>query len=1259
MTPRTTRTQPARVFREYTVSRDSAEELGITSLPWSRMTRAIGAGVTAGDVVVPLGQRFDFDGRAFDRAMINPNGYFALGATSSLQLMGTPGDNTTLSSSLTPSGSVVLAPWFAQMSTAISSDSPYGGVWYAYDHGPGGVRTVVRWHCRCMADTTTANLSLLTFECVLCANGEVQFRYAPVVQGARTMNETGAAIAVFMTGTNVFRDMARDNTSLGGALYTAGFLDGASPFLRSLTSTRGWPGGSLLGSVWRLTPRRLVRAGVPRADSRAAEALESVPFVARPGPAARRLPFDDRSSVAFVSGVVNMPTALPRWAAAAWPGGDVLGDVMTDLDVTASVSRCASAGWSAHRTSRREPAFVEAALPEQDAPGSRFFSTGTALIEAPGLASPLRSKAVVRIELPIMFSTVMSAQTASLYYYDDASRQMVLAGSDTRERPSDSITLAGDSQLFGPTGHALVSGSYGATGSIPVSPFQVAHPWVGFAPTKQTVEAAMQHMQTGSATLSQEHDPAYNRIVPIAMSRFIDRPFLVEKAVIDVPLAAGPGWFNDRTRTVLDNIPIGPTLGVELSADMGGPCITVAVLNCMRDRRDIVLSGTIVPEGDAVSRSTFTYYTTGGLGLGPIAVYEHTMEGFLPYGGDPTVVVPSGSNSFFTGTVSLPVEARTCNGYLVLASGKNYFTDVTSSVSYLTSEVGKDVVDLASTSPGAYFLHSLAPYGRARTGFEASGRSYLGRDHVGPAYRRNTVFGVPNPFAGVRTEALAQLAGSPFFTGSYVVLPNAGMFVGGSAVSPYVLHPGDRVAVAVAKHRPARSAGARTVASGTTEMKTSPHAGTLTGSHDVTLMTGTLRVTLYGSYLAAGIEHHGAMRQTLGAACAAEAVGDEPVLDQFELEPRSALSGSLFDDFMTGTMVYSRLTAGEHTDSRRLATGRRERAFSAMNARAAGSGVLSEGSVSLALVPAWELAGSVRNSQCVSTERLYDSMLPPLDGIVRLDGAPPVSYFGADNPFLTGSWLFMDAYGAGLSGDVPAGSTDTAWTWGFPFEPRYAGLVRQAGLQRHFVTRKNYDGTNVTATEGRPTTTMIVAEATFLPHATAVDYVVVCDFMSGTATGSIIPAPPGDVVKAVYGFGDNNMYVATSSFSLGYSHCVSFRTRAAAVVNRSRITYSASPVIRGWKYGLANGLPLHTRAVFRRGRFGQFRDMLEQRIDTKCLVPDRRGSSVGSGPVAVRFFKYPTSGSGPVPAQPWETSSSNMSPEATSSLPYFDGAARN
>jgi hypothetical protein len=135
--------------------------------------------------------------------------------------------------------------------------------------------------------------------------------------------------------------------------------------------------------------------------------------------------------------------------------------------------------------------------------------------------------------------------------------------------------------------------------------------------------------------------------------------------------------------------------------------------------------------------------------------------------------------------------------------------------------------------------------------------------------------------------------------------------------------------------------------------------------------------------------------------------------------------------------------------------------------------------------------------------------------------------------------------------------------------------------------------------------------------------------------------------------------------------------------------YGVSPIIRGWKYGLYSGLPMHTKATYRRDRFGQLRDTLEQRPYTRFVFnetetepfPDAgRLSSVSSytnaqggkygnlpspGPVEVKFVRqvYETDAKGIgyirfQSVQPEQTYSQNLSTEATSSQPYTDGMSR-
>ena len=134
--------------------------------------------------------------------------------------------------------------------------------------------------------------------------------------------------------------------------------------------------------------------------------------------------------------------------------------------------------------------------------------------------------------------------------------------------------------------------------------------------------------------------------------------------------------------------------------------------------------------------------------------------------------------------------------------------------------------------------------------------------------------------------------------------------------------------------------------------------------------------------------------------------------------------------------------------------------------------------------------------------------------------------------------------------------------------------------------------------------------------------------------------------------------------------------------------FGVSPQIRGWKYGLYNGLPTHTKAIFRRNRYGQLRDMLEQRQYTKFVTvltsptdneaitkedatlsqkASKAGTSekISQAVVDVNFVKQryrkDDRGIGRIfveKVSPELTYSQNLSYEVTSSLPYFDGVAK-
>lgn len=92
----------------------------------------------------------------------------------------------------------------------------------------------------------------------------------------------------------------------------------------------------------------------------------------------------------------------------------------------------------------------------------------------------------------------------------------------------------------------------------------------------------------------------------------------------------------------------------------------------------------------------------------------------------------------------------------------------------------------------------------------------------------------------------------------------------------------------------------------------------------------------------------------------------------------------------------------------------------------------------------------------------------------------------------------------------------------------------------------------------------------------------------------------------------------------------------------------------GPRYGMISPTVQKPTAVFRRDRFGQFRDMLEQSRDTKFFVNNptlQKGAEVGDSPVQVRFVD---SSDGKTIVDPFTTSCFNCSNESTSSVPYSD-----
>jgi hypothetical protein len=125
------------------------------------------------------------------------------------------------------------------------------------------------------------------------------------------------------------------------------------------------------------------------------------------------------------------------------------------------------------------------------------------------------------------------------------------------------------------------------------------------------------------------------------------------------------------------------------------------------------------------------------------------------------------------------------------------------------------------------------------------------------------------------------------------------------------------------------------------------------------------------------------------------------------------------------------------------------------------------------------------------------------------------------------------------------------------------------------------------------------------------------------------------LLKAFFGIGDFDY-----GFPLDSSKTPNANTSAMLSYNADAL------LLRGFKYGLLNAVPTSPNAVFRYDTFGQFRDMLEPRPQTRYFEDGKLGEPA----VTIAFYDR----DGTPGVKPSSTNAQNLSLFATSSVPYSD-----
>lgn len=377
---------------------------------------------------------------------------------------------------------------------------------------------------------------------------------------------------------------------------------------------------------------------------------------------------------------------------------------------------------------------------------------------------------------------------------------------------------------------------------------------------------------------------------------------------------------------------------------------------------------------------------------------------------------------------------------------------------------------------------------------------------------------------------------------------------------------------------------------------TGPWTEVSSSEHVTTLSPGAGKLTLYGSLLRNGQPVDSETNQPLTSDSVHEDLHfNNSVFDQFDVEPLETFKNSYVDLIITGSMLATPIADTTATNVRRV-----------------------QGSVTAGQAGT---TGSLQRFVNLTSESdlFYDSLAPnPLEITLA-------------NGFTTWNASPNFTIDQGVVGGGQDNRADQKWLRSFPFSPEYSRFNRGLTFSKPQLVQF-----------GATDPVRGVAELTFESGI----FIRKIEFSAFGEYQGQLQASEESIYRQFYGIGDGpagrptfvNLVDQTSNLPSGGSN----------------LTFVGNLVLRGFKYGLLNVTKESCKSRFRRDRYGQFRDMLEQSPNAAYFV----NNSV-EYPLEVKFFSRPSKdGKGRAVTEPEKTHTQNLNAYATSSLPYFDGDAR-
>jgi len=467
-----------------------------------------------------------------------------------------------------------------------------------------------------------------------------------------------------------------------------------------------------------------------------------------------------------------------------------------------------------------------------------------------------------------------------------------------------------------------------------------------------------------------------------------------------------------------------------------------------------------------------------------------------------------------------------------------------------------------------------------------------------------------------------------------------------SEASPYVIMPGDKLIF-----------GWQSSFTNSSRNIIDPDVQNRVYGFPFVIGPGAGKLVLYGSYLRDDKPVHDIYKDQLISDSVHEAIPAGPaVLDMFDTEPTMVFSGSMREEFVTGTMFTSVGSTVSVTNPNDLTSVRM------VVSRA------SEGNLG-------KRASFSRNLRLTTQgEQYYDSMQPnPLDVLMRYGGGDGRAALYNSSAVCLLSLPGELYYDGGVNDSTVNQISNDNFVGSFPFEPKYSPIQRITSINSRVLGAESFTAVDTStgasgllkmtgisfvtgSFAGDGSKSNLVSGGGLLSKTNSTFYNDATFIFIETSINDTNPIKnnPAALFSDIASIDGVNYHLSRfmGCFGSGYMGLIQYKNIRIPGIFTNFPSLSEM-IYRGCKYGLVNPTPLNSTVIFNGSRFGHYRDMLEQRQFT-VFKTDAGGTD--KVPVEVKFIDRET---GLVLSSSYaQTNSINLSTYCTSSLPYFDGYVR-